>query len=94
MPKSLRELIEGGVLRPPIELERTYKGRRFTARVEADGAVTFDGQRFKSLSVAGAMARAKALNRSSYQATNGWVFWQVRQADGRLVRVDSLRRRG
>lgn len=93
MANSLQELIARGVLKPPLDLERTYKGLRFVACIEEDGAVTFDDKRYKSLSVAAATARAKALKRTSYQSTNGWVFWKFRDASGQLVAVDELRKR-
>jgi hypothetical protein len=92
MATTLRDLIEKGALEPPLDLERTYKGQRFTARVEEDGSVSFDGERYKSPSVAGAMARAKALKASSYQATNGWIFWHFRDKGGNLVPLDFLRK--
>ena len=88
---SLRELIEAGVIKPPLEIERCYKGQQFTARIDADGLVTFQGRTYNSLSVAGAMARAAALKRSSYQATNGWIFWRLRDEAGKLVAMDTLR---
>jgi len=89
---SLKELIDAGIIKPPLELERTYQGQRFTARVEDDGSVFFDGQRYASLSVAGAMARAQALKSSSYKATNGWIFWHFRDERGKLVSIDVLRK--
>ena len=49
-----------------------YKGQRFTGQVESDGSISFDGERFDTLSAAAAKARAKALKASSYQNTNGW----------------------
>lgn len=54
---TLHDLISAGVVRPPLDLETAYKGHLLKARVEADGAVTWDGTRFDSLSLAGAMAR-------------------------------------
>jgi len=92
MATALRELIESGTIKPPLDLERTYKGQRFTARVEEDGSVSFDGERYNSPSVAGAMARAKALKASSYQATNGWVFWRFKDKQGKLMPLDVLRK--
>jgi len=90
---TLRGLIDAGLLTPPLELERSYKGEHFTARVEADGRVSFRGASYHSLSTAAAAARSAALGASSYVTTNGWVFWEFRDERGKLVPMDVLRRR-
>jgi hypothetical protein len=80
---SLQALIAEGVLRAPAELSATYRGRELTATVNQDGTVTYGDQRFKSPSQAAGVAR-KVLYKGSMRlpATNGWVFWQVRDPDG------------
>jgi hypothetical protein len=88
---SLQTLIGAGLITPPLELTKTYKGKRFSARVESDGQIAFDGQRYPSLSMVASAARRTVLGR--LPATNGWVFWQFRDTDGQMKVVDSLRQR-
>jgi predicted type IV restriction endonuclease len=91
---SLQRLIRAGVIRPPMSLYKFYKGRRLIAQVEPDGRVTFEGATYNSLSVAGGMARAAAgasFPGKKYPPTNGWVFWQFIDDDGRSKPVDVLR---
>jgi hypothetical protein len=93
---TLTDLIRAGTIRPPLDLETTYEGRRLTARIEADGTVTWDGTRFDSLSTAAGMARKSVIGAPpgrEYPPTNGWTFWRHRDEDGRLAFVDVLRHR-
>ena len=91
---TLPNLIAAGFARVPLELERTYKGVRLTAAIQQNGIVTFGGESFESLSAAGAMARRSVIGPDEPPpATNGWTFWQFRDAKtGNLRDVDSLRR--
>lgn len=93
---TLRGVIASGAIRPPLEIETTYKGHRLTARIEADGTVLWDGAVFDSLSTAAGMARKSIIGAPpgrEYPQTNGWGFWRFRDSDGRLVPVDELRQR-
>jgi hypothetical protein len=54
---TLRDLITSGTVHLPLDVETVYKGRQLTARIEADTSVTWNGTRYDSLSLAGAMAR-------------------------------------
>jgi hypothetical protein len=93
---SLQDLIGAGIIRPPLELEKLYLHHKLSARVEADGQVTFAGQSYDSLSTAGGAARASVpgspTDRERPQ-TNGWTFWRFRDTDGRLKAIDELRQR-
>ena len=51
------------------ELRAEYSGRKYYARVE-DGAIVYEGKRFKSPSPA-----AKAVTGNS---VNGWIFWECK----------------
>ena len=51
------------------ELRAEYSGRKYHAKVE-DGAIVYDGKRFKSPSPA---ARAVTGN-----SVNGWTFWECK----------------
>jgi hypothetical protein len=78
----------------PLELEKTYLGNRMTARIEVDGRVTWDGKTFDSVSQAAAEARKSVIGNAPdgrLPHTNGWVFWQFRDAQGKLQPIDVLR---
>ena len=90
-------LIDAGVIRPPLELERTYLDRQLKARIEADGRVTCMGKSFCTLSSAASFARAtcaESLIAGTHElSSNGWAFWQYRTREGQLVDIGRLRRR-
>jgi predicted type IV restriction endonuclease len=76
---TLRELLATGVVQAPTEIEVTFKGQRFTAMIESDGLIHFDGQAYSSPSHAGGMVRNKVNgippDGRPYWSTNGWTFW-------------------
>ena len=76
---KISELISAGVINAPVEIEVTFKGQRFTATIEADGLIRFDGQVYSSPSHAGGMVRNKVNGAPPdgrpYWSTNGWAFW-------------------
>ncbi len=73
-------LVENGLIQPGATL--TDLGRRYRARVRADGSVQMDG-REGSIHQVGAAAQGAP-------SCNGWTFWHV--DDGKsLVCLDSLR---
>lgn len=92
---ELQDLIDAGLVQPPLALEKTYKGVQLAATIEADGRVRCCGEVCDSLSAAGGMARKSALGASSDEpapATNGWKFWLYRDvASGDLCSIDDLR---
>jgi len=91
---TLQDLIQAGLLHPPVALERQYKGKRLTARIEADGSVTCLGKKYDSLSLAGGMARASVVGLRDHggpPSTNGWTFWKMHGASGGLVEVNVVR---
>lgn len=93
---ALRDLISSGTIPLPLDIETTYKGHRLTARIEADGNVTWNGATYDSLSTAGGMARKSIVGAPpgrEYPQTNGWTFWRFKDSDGRLAFVDVLRQR-
>ncbi|MGQ0615006.1 MAG: type I restriction enzyme HsdR N-terminal domain-containing protein [Planctomycetaceae bacterium] len=93
---TLRDLIDSGVLKAPVDLVKPYKGRELNARVENDGTVSWSGRSFASLSTAGAAARASVLgirSEAEWPATNGWTFWRCADETGRLVDLDVIRKR-
>ena len=93
---TVQNLISAGLIRPPLELEKTYKGQRLTGRLEADGRVTCLGQTFDSLSTSAGVARASIIGTPpgrKHPQTNGWTFWRFRDSDGLVKRLDVLRQR-
>ena len=81
---SLRDLLNGGLLRSGQPLVGTRSGVSYAATVTADGHVELeDGTREESPSTAG----AKVLNTAS---CNGWSFWQTDTSRGR-VRLARIR---
>lgn len=93
---DLRVLIESGLLRPPVQLTRVYKGRTLTATIEADASVTCLGRRFTSPSMAASAARASIIGSAPGgrpPATNGWDFWRVVSGEGRPTPLTLFRDR-
>jgi predicted type IV restriction endonuclease len=88
---SCADLIAAGLLKAPLQIERMYKGQRLAARIEENGAVTFGGRRYSSLSTAGSEARRTVVGRQMH--TNGWDFWKFHDSDDQLRRLDVLRQR-
>ena len=93
---TVKDLIEGGWIEPPLDLRRTYKGRDLSARIDADGHVSCLGETYKSVSVAAAMARLSVIGPSpgrKYPQTNGWTFWRFQDVDGQQHELSVLRER-
>ena len=92
---TTRDLIDAGILAAPLDIQREYRGKQLSARIELDGRVTFLGQTFDSLSTAAGAARA-SVTRSSrngpFPQTNGWTFWRFRTASGVWTDVAAIRR--
>jgi len=93
---TLERLIAAGVVRPPLELERDYKGVHLVAVIQQNGKVEFAGEQYDSLSTAAAMARKTVIGSPPdrpYPQTNGWTFWQYRDKEtGELREMDHLRK--
>lgn len=92
---ELHDLIDAGLMQPPLPLEKMYKGVRLEAVIEADGRVRFAEGSFDSLSTAAGMARKSVIGAPPgrpYPQTNGWTFWLYRDAaSGELRSVNDLR---
>jgi hypothetical protein len=91
------DLIRAHLIEPPLKLEKEYKGRHLEAEIQPDGTIVFDGETYRSLSLAAAFARKSIIGAPegrNYPQTNGWVFWKYRDTEtGRLEEIDSLRQR-
>jgi Restriction Enzyme Adenine Methylase Associated/Type I restriction enzyme R protein N terminus (HSDR_N) len=92
---TLKDLLNAGLLRPGLELRKTYLGTEVVATVETDGQVRVGSQIVRSLSVAGGIARVEvkgppADGRPYYQ-TNGWTFWEYEDDSGHRHAIDKIR---
>lgn len=92
---DLADLIAGGTIRPPLQLQRSYKGVLLEATIDPDGRVSCQGVRYESLSTAAGMARKSVVGAPegrAYPQTNGWTFWRYLDSEtGSLRQVDYLR---
>jgi hypothetical protein len=79
------------LIKTPTTLFRKYKGKVLEALLNADGSVTFDGRNYTACSAAAAAARGSVIGGAP--ATNGWTFWQFRNADNQKQTLDDLRQR-
>jgi hypothetical protein len=86
---KLADLVSAGLLSPQTNVFRKYKGKMFEATILADGGIEFDGTRFDSPSAAAEVARSKVTGRR--MNTNGWTFWQYRDANGQKKELDGAR---
>jgi len=92
---SLNQLIAGGLVRVPFDIEHRYRGTNLSARIEDADRIVFDGAVYDSLSTAGGVARrsvAGPFPGRDIPQTNGWTFWEYRGPDGGLHPLDDLRR--
>jgi hypothetical protein len=86
---SLVDLIGAGILTPPLNLFRKYKGKRLEATLLAGGAVEFQGQKHDTCSAAAEAARATVSGRQ--MNTNGWTFWQYHGTGGKKLTLRDAR---
>lgn len=75
-----------GLLPTGTQLRVVYKKKQYTATVEDDGRIKYDGKIFNSPSSAGSTAKGG-------KATDGWFFWKYQAADGKWVYIDLLRKK-
>jgi hypothetical protein len=89
----LSELIEAGVLSPPLKLFRKYKGQMMEATLLRDGSVEMRGTRYPTCSAAAEAARAPLLATGQKVNTNGWLFWQFVDAKGKKLMLLDARKK-
>jgi predicted type IV restriction endonuclease len=94
---GLKDLIEAGLIKPPLDLEKNYKGVQVNGTIQKDGTVVLGGISYDSLSTAGGMARKSIIGSTPgrpYPQTNGWTFWKFRDPEsGKLMEIDVLRKK-
>ena len=88
---SLTDIIEAGLLKPPVELFKKYKQKLLKATILKNGDVSFEGKRYKSCSTAAECARGTVTGRR--MNTNGWIFWCYNDADEKKHELDDARKR-
>ncbi len=67
-----------------FELKRVYKEKTYKAFVLADGTIRYAGKIYGSPSLAAVAVTNRPIN--------GWTFWSVKNASGKWVKLDSLRK--
>ena len=87
---SLLDIIDAGLLKPPVKLIHSYKGHELEAELLPNGNVSFKGEEYKSPSAAGAYARGSVTGKP--MSTDGWRFWQYKDENGNFVELDTARR--
>jgi hypothetical protein len=94
---KVSDLIRTKLVEPPLKLERVYKGAHLEAEIQLDGTIVFDGETYRSLSLAASFARKSIIGAPEgrkYPQTNGWVFWKYHDWEtGTLEVIDVLRQR-
>jgi hypothetical protein len=88
---SLKDVIDAGLLKPPLKLTVHYEGADLEADLLADGSVRFQGKTFKTCSAAGEYARSTITGHR--MSTNGWVFWRCQDEAGTWVPLDVARQK-
>jgi hypothetical protein len=86
---TLRDVIEAGLLKPPLKLTVRYKGQHLESELRRDGTVCFQGKEYKTCSTAADFARKTVTGHR--MNTNGWVFWHYRDQEGKAVLLDTAR---
>lgn len=67
-------------------IRHDYKGKRYIAKVHANGKIHFNGKVFTSASMAGAEIMRG-------HSVNGWTFWKYQNSQGEWVLLDELRKK-
>jgi hypothetical protein len=78
--RTVKDLIDAGLLAAGAQLSGWHRGALYTATVEADGSISLGGKRFSSLSAAGGSI--------TNISTNGWIFWHYRGQPMAAVRAE------
>jgi hypothetical protein len=86
---TLKQIIDAGVLTPPVRPFRRYKGQELVAQLLPDGRVEFQGTCYDSGSTSADYARGTITGRRMH--TNGWVFWQYQDEKGKKMLLADAR---
>ena len=83
-PKSKADKPLKGYFSKRTRLYATYKGNNYKALVFPTGTVKYDGQLYDSPSGAGRAVIGRT--------PNGWAFWKIKDDNGELVKLSTLRK--
>ncbi len=86
---TLQDIIEAGLLSPPLRLFKQYKGKLLEAKLLPQGKVEFQGQTFNTSSSAAEVARGTVIGGKPH--TNGWSFWQYLDTAGNTATLADAR---
>ncbi|MGD9647469.1 MAG: hypothetical protein AB7U73_17275 [Pirellulales bacterium] len=86
---TLKDVIDAGLLNPPLKLTRKYHDQLLEAELKRDGTVVFQGKAYSSCSTAADEARRTIIGGTPH--TNGWSFWCWNGGDGKSVPLDEAR---
>jgi predicted type IV restriction endonuclease len=87
----LADVIAAGLLSPPVQLFRKYRGQRVESTLLPDGKIDYQGTVYDSCSTAAEVARQVVVGRR--MNTNGWDFWQYLDQDGKRRTLAHARQR-
>ena len=91
---SIRDIAAAAGVELPRPIFAKYRGSLAEAVIRLDGTILMDGEAFKSVSVAGTVARRKLGYAGKGGAnTNGWTWWSFTDNDGSVKLLDELRKR-
>jgi hypothetical protein len=89
------DLIDHGLISPPITVFGTHSGKRVEALLTPDGTFIHRDNIYSSPSVAAGRAITAEVGVSSigrkYLSVNGWKFWQMVCPDGKTRTLSDLR---
>jgi len=85
---TVRDLVAAKLLRGGTSLLVNYKGERYTATVQSDGMIEFEGATYRTPSAAGGAVTKK----HNVSAPPGWTFWHFTDQDGSEQPLDALRK--
>ena len=78
------DLVKAGYITPGDKIYRTYKGKRYEAKILNDGKIKLeDGTIVNSLS--------KAATHISKKSENGWIIWKYMDRNGKEWSMSELR---
>lgn len=86
---SLNEVVQSTQLQLPLDLIGSYHGTRIQASLLASGMMRVGDQEYANPTAAGIDAIRHLSGKKV--SINGWKFWKLRNAEGNLVQLGTLR---
>jgi len=82
---DISDLINSGLIKPPLRIYRNYKGRTLNAEITQSGSVRTNGVEYTSLS--------QAAFKLTGTSINGWIWWLFKDNSGNERTLDYLRKK-